>query len=396
MMDSGIVLGMSAPRAIGVLPVMSIVLTGLASAAIIVAMPGLLAGMSSNIGLTDSEIALITSSEMGGTTVTTLFVAAWLSRLDRRKAALVGLVLIILANLLSAYATTFLTLIVARFIAGLAAGALQGILSASIAVTPIPDRIFAIYLTANLTATTVMLALLSRLSAIGHPQWLFMSVVTLATLAILLLRWLPTGVAALQPKAEKITKPGHGYGLSALLGTFILLVGVGLTWPLVGVLGLDRDMSGEAVANALSLATIGGIAASLLVSAVGDRAGRRLPISAGAAGLSIAVLIFVFDSGRTSFAAAAFVFMFCWVLILPYCAGLVATIDPSGRLSVLWVTMQFAGLATGPIIAAGLLPSSADLPFYGSFMCFGIAAALTLYAERGSRSAPEILENPVS
>ncbi|BBD98087.1 MFS transporter [Sphingobium amiense] len=392
-MNGDAALPTSAPRAIGVLPVMSIVLTGLASAAIIVAMPGLLAGMSTTIGLTDSQIALITSSEMVGTTATTLFVAAWLSRIDRRKAALVGLVLILSVNLLSAYATAFTTLIVARFIAGLAAGALQGILSASIAATPIPDRIFAIYLTANLTATTVMLALLSQLNAIGHPQWLFMSVVTLATLAILLLRWLPAGVAAHRPTDAKGAKPARGYGLSALLGTFILLIGVGLTWPLVGVLGLDRAMSGEAVARALSFATVGGIAASVLVSAMGDRAGRRLPISAGAAGLCIAVLIFMLDGGRASFTAAAFVYMFCWILILPYCAGLVATLDPSGRLSVLWVTMQFAGLAIGPIIAAGLLLSSADLPFYGSLICFGIAAALTLYAERGSRSAPAILEN---
>ena len=385
--------GLPPPRSVGALPVASIVLTGLASAAIIVAMPGLLAGMSTNLGLNGSEIALIMSSEMVGTTATTLIVAAGLGRLDRRKAAFVGLTIILLANMVSAVASSFLVLIGARFVAGLAAGALQGILSASIAATPIPDRIFAIYLTANLTTTTIMLGLLSRFSAVGHPEWLFLSVVVLAVAAILLLRWLPAEPVAPQSQATTDRRSTRGYGPAALLGTFILLIGVGLTWPLVGVLGLDRDMSGEAVASALSFATVGGIVASLIVSGIGDKAGRRLPVSAGAAGLCIAVLIFVFDSGRTSFAAAAFIFMFCWVLILPYCAGLVATIDPSGRLSVLWVTMQFAGLATGPIIAAGLLLSSSDLPFYGSILCFGIAATLTLYAERGSRLPTSNLEN---
>lgn len=391
-MNGEATLAMSAPRPVGLLSVASIVLTGLASAAIIVAMPGLLAALSAKVALTGSQIALINSSEMVGTTATTLAVAAWLNRLDRRKAAFVGLVLIVLANLVSAFATTFLVLIGARFIAGLAAGALQGILSASIAATPAPDRIFAIYLTANLTTTTVMLGLLSRFSAASHPEWLFMSVVALAVLALILLGRLPAG-AARQPTADRMAKPGHGYGPAALLGTFILLIGVGLTWPLVGVLGLNRQMSGEAIASALSFATMGGIVASLLVSAIGDRAGRRLPISAGAAGLCIAVSTFVFDDGRASFVAAALIFMFCWVLILPYCAGLVAALDPSGRLSVLWVTMQFAGLATGPVIAAGLLLLSDALPFFGAFICFGIAAALTLYAERGSRLLPEILEN---
>lgn len=394
-MRTGANSSVSAPYSAGVLAIASIVLTGLASAAIIVAMPGLLAGMSTHLDLTSSQIALVNSSEMGGITATTLAVAAWLSKLDRRRAALAGLVLIIAANLLAAFATTFSVLIVTRFIAGLAAGALQGIVSASIAATPIPDRIFAIYLTANLTATTIMLGLLSQFSAAGHPEWLFMIVVALAVLAVLLLRWLPQGPAANAPKATKVAQYSYAYGLSALLGTFILLVGIGLTWPLVGMLGLERHMSGEDVASSLSVATVGGIAASVFVSATGNRLGRRIPILAGAAGLCIATLTFVLEHTQTSFTAAAFVFMFCWVLILPYCAGVVATLDPSGRLSVLWITMQFAGLAAGPVFAAGLVLSSSSLPFYGALACFCIATASTIYAERGSRSAPEPLETPL-
>lgn len=374
------------------LPVASIVMTGLASAAIIVAMPGLLAGMSTSLDLTSSQIALVNSSEMGGITATTLAVAAWLRRLDRRRAALAGLILLVLGNLGSALATTFPTLMIARLVAGLAAGALQGIVSASIAATPLPDRLFAIYLTANLTATTILLGLLSRFSAAGHPEWLFMVVIAMATVAILLLRWLPAGPAADGPRAEKAARLPLMYGVSALLGTFILLVGIGLTWPLVGMLGLERGLAGEAVASTLSFATIGAIAASVLVSAGGNRLGRRAPISAGAAGLCLSALTFVVRDDQTSFAAAAFVFMFCWVLILPYCSGVVATLDPGGRLAVLWITMQFAGLAAGPVIAAGLVLASSTLPFYAAFVCFCVAAALTLFAEHGSRFQPHPLE----
>lgn len=375
-----------APHPAGVLPIASVVLTGLASAAMIVAMPGLLASMSAQLDLTSSQIALISSSEMAGITLTTLVVAAWLHRLDRRRAALAGLVLIVAANLLSASAASFPVLVATRFAAGLAAGALQGIVSASIAATAIPERIFAIYLTANLTATAILLGVLSRLNAVGHPEWLFMIIVALAIGAILLRRWLPAGPMASATNAIKLARPRFLHGVAALLGTFVLLVGIGLTWPLVGMLGLERRFSGESVAGTLSLATVGGIAASVLVSAAGNRLGRRLPIVAGAAGLCISALTFVLGSGQTSFAAAAFLFMFCWVLILPYCSGIVARLDPSGRLSVLWMTMQFAGLAAGPVMAAGLVLSSTDLPFYGAVACFCIAAALTIHAERGSRS----------
>lgn len=381
------------PRTVGLLSIASIVITGLASAAIIVAMPGLLAGMSTRLGLTASQIALINSSEMGGMTAITLVVAAWLGQMDRRRAAFAALLILILGNLVSALASSFSLLVVARLIAGLGAGALQAIVSASIATTPIPDRIFAIYLTANLTATTVLLWLLSLFSAALHPEWLFMIVIAMAIISVALLRWLPVGPRKDQPKTAKAASFPFAYGVSALLGTFILLVGVGLTWPLVGMLGLARHLSGQAVASTLSLATIGGIAASVLVTAGGNRLGRLTPIAAGATGLGIATLMFVFRADHASFAAAAFVFLFCWVLILPYCSGLVATLDPSGRLAVLWITMQFAGLAAGPILAAGLVLSSPNLPFHVAFACFCAAAALMIYAERGSRSAPQPLED---
>lgn len=387
-------LAASAHPSVGFLPIASIVITGLASAAIIVAMPGLLASMSTQIGLTSSQIALISSSEMAGTTVATLVVAAWLGRLDRHRAAFAGLTVLVLGNLVSTFATTFPMLIIARLVAGLAAGALQGIVSASIAATPIPDRLFAIYLTANLTATTILFWLLSLFSAAGNPQWLFMVVIAMAIMSFLLLRWLPSGPAKDGPKIAKVAQRPLVYGISALAGTFVLLVGIGLTWPLVGVLGLQRNLSAETVAGTLSLATVGGIIASVLVSASGNRLGRRVPILAGATGLFIAALTFVLRNDQTSFAASAFVFMFCWVLILPYCSGVVATLDPSGRLSVLWITMQFAGLATGPILAAGLVLSSSNTPFYAALACFCIATALTLHAERGSRSRLEPLENP--
>lgn len=381
------------PHPIGLLPIASIVMTGLASAAIIVAMSGLLAGLSTHIGLTSSQIALVNSSEMSGITATTLAVAAWLGRLDRRLATLVGLVLLIVANLASAFATTFVVLIIARFIAGIAAGALQGIVSASIAATPTPDRIFAIYLTANLTATTIMLWLLSQFSAAGHPQWLFMTVVAMAVVAIVLRRWLPAGPAANGQATATGAQYPLMYGVAALLATFILLVGIGLTWPLVGMLGLERHLSSEAVASTLSFATIGGIVASILVSTGGNLWGRKLPLLLGAAGLGIASLTFVLQRDQASFAAAAFIFMFSWILILPYCAGVVATLDPSGRLSVLWITVQFAGLAVGPIIAAGLVLSSSNLPFYVAFACFCLATALMTYAEHGSRYPRESLED---
>ena len=338
------------------LPILSIVITGLASAAIIVAMPGVLAGLSASLRLTSSQIALISSSEMFGITATTVAVAGRLARLDRRRAALAALVLLVLANLLSFLAPNFPALITARFAAGLAAGALQGIMSASIATTPIPDRIFAIYLTANLTASTILLGLLSHFSAAGHPAWLFLVVVAMGLSAMLLLPWLPDEPTAQTTQSKGPKQQKRALGAAALAATFSLLVGIGLTWPLVGVLGLARKLSSETMANTLSIATMGGISASLLVSAAGNRFGRRLPISVGTLGLCAAVLLFiVFDRGQTNFAIAAFTFLFCWVLALPYYSGVVAALDPSGRLSVLWMAMQFAGLAIGPIIAAGLL-----------------------------------------
>lgn len=378
----------SMPRSAGRLSIASIILTGMAGATPIMVMPGLLANLSIPIALKTSQIALVSASEMVGIALTTAAISAGLDRLDRRRAAFAALALLIPANVLSFLTEDWTVLVAARFLAGLAAGALQGIVSASIATTSTPDRIFATYSTSNLIASTMLLGLLGQFSAARHPQGLFILLIIITILAMILVRWLPAGPAA---KARQRASQGRKtHGAAALAATFALLVGIGLTWPLVGMIGLARHMSGEAVANTLSIATMAGILSGIAIFAIGNRIGRNIPIFIGTTGVIVADMLFIFGESKAAFVASCVIHMFSRVMIFPYYSGIVATLDPSGRLSALWMTMQFAGLAAGSFLAAGPTLSSDRLPYVIALPCFALAMAMMIYAERGTRCSAGI------
>ena len=62
-----------------------------------------------------------------------------------------------------------------------------------------------------------------------------------------------------------------------------------------------------------------------------------------------------FPSGNYGFAISTFVFLFAWLLSLPYLLASVAAHDPSGRMSVLTNLMIGTGLGLGPVLFAQAL-----------------------------------------
>ena len=376
----------SKPARAGVLQVAAMVTTGIAGAAITVVMPGMLAALAGPRHLSTAQTAWLASSEMAGLTAATVLLAPWVARIDRRWTAALVLLVLIAAHTASLWAPGAGALLAARFVAGVCEGALLGLMSACITGFANPDRIFAIYLTANLALSTGLLKAVATLSAMGRPDWIFLVLIATAVAPLLLAPWLPARTPGMSgPTARKGPQAAVLGGIAGIAGTLVLLIGVGATWPLAGQTGLALGLSAETVARALSIATTAGIVSGLAVYGLGQRFGRRLPIVAGTLALAGAMAGFMHASNAAGFILAASAFMFFWVAVLPYYSGVMALLDPAGRLASLCMAMQLAGLTVGPILAAALLPMGAKAPLWLGMGCTVPALALMLYAERASR-----------
>jgi predicted MFS family arabinose efflux permease len=336
------------------LTVLSMITTGVAGASMMLIMPGVLSAIAQQRSLDSAQVAFIASAEMGGIMAGTVAVATFIAGATRRGWALAALALVVAAHVASLFASGFGALIASRLAAGCAEGTLLGIMTVSVSGVAQPDRIFALYMASNLSTSTALLAALRRLIELRHPEYIFWILCVIATIALVLLPFLPDR-APLRDPSPPTAGPASRQAVLGLTGTMILFVGIGATWPLVGQMGGALGFSGGELTLSLSLATGMGILAGLLASVLGVRWGRQLPIIVGTLGVAAAMAGLLFGEAYPIFTIAVCVYMFSWVFLVPYYTGVMAAIDASGRMASLSMATQFLGLALGPLAAAGII-----------------------------------------
>jgi predicted MFS family arabinose efflux permease len=121
-----------------------------------------------------------------------------------------------------------------------------------------------------------------------------------------------------------------------------------------------------------------GLAGSLAATAIGVRFGRTWSLVLAVAGQCSALVLLVEPVRPTGFAVAACAFQFLWLLSVPYQLGVIARADRDGRLFVLALAFQAAGVALGPVIAGLLLDGTGFGPVRAlTTVC--LVASLAIY-----------------
>lgn len=124
--------------------------------------------------------------------------------------------------------------------------------------------------------------------------------------------------------------------------------------------GNARGLDPERIGLILAVTTAAGLPASLLVSWLGDRIGKVIPVLiGGVAGLIASLLLLLPEFGEIGFWVALTVFSLVWSFVYPYLLALFADIDPVGRLLV---ATQPIREAVKVLLQAGLTAATA---FYG-------------------------------
>lgn len=337
---------------------LAIVLIGAMGGCVLVVLPGVLAAISQERGLTTVDIAYIASAEMIGKGISTLACAAIIATFNRRMLAGLALGGLILANLFSLLIDGYWPLVTARFLAGLSEGTLVAVMAASTAATAAPNRLFALYLTGNLTLSAIFLFILGQLESTGDAHVIFVVFMAASALLLILLRWLP----AYPPSGTSAVKSGSSRtsaistpAMLGLAGTFLIYVAAGASWPIVGRLGLELGIESVVVTRSLSLAGVTGAIAGFLTYLLGDRLGRHVPLTVGAAALGVLMLALPNVVSPFGFGLCVCAFMAFLVIVTPYYTAIVATLDKGGKMASLSVTMQLCGFAVGPLLAAQIL-----------------------------------------
>lgn len=308
--------------------------------------------------LTSLQAATLGPSELVAMSIALVAVSMSIARLDRRWMAAAGILAAVVGNLLSMFAPVFALVLSSRLLVGLGEGTLTALAVASIAGTKSPDRVLGAAVTSNLIVSAIFFYIASRIDPASGIKPVLSIIVAIEIICGLMVPFFPRQ-SSTAPKQLSVQQSGNaGSMVPAILGLtamLLFLAGVGSVWPFVGIIGITQGIDAQVVASALARAGIAGILGGACVSWLGNRWGRLGPLIVGSTVIGAAMLLLLKLSSPGLYVANLCVFMFCWILSIPFYMGVLAKMDVSGRLVGLSVAMQTGGIAVGQALSASLM-----------------------------------------
>ena len=325
------------------------VLTG----AILASEPVMLGAMLQAHRLTAAELGHAATAEPLATAAMTALASARLKPERMKMIAILAVLVIGLANLLTLFAS-FGGIVLARFLSGAASGIVPWLLGNMLVRSAAPARIYgAATVVINLGALGVV-QLSSRLFiphfGAGGPYGMMFGFAVLMLIPALLIR-------DRLPKLQKMHHEASGLpdlnALAALLANILFAGGFMACWVYLVPLAAQLGYTKSAVPTAISLGVVFQILGSLGATAAGKRTGYfSILLPAGVAALLI-IAALNSNLGTLPFIAAVALLCFAFNLAVPFLGmPFLIAVDPSRRAAMYSLAVLLLGYAFGPFAAS--------------------------------------------
>jgi predicted MFS family arabinose efflux permease len=362
------------------LAAISMVVLGAAGAYITVVLPAIVQQLVTSVGFTGTQANQIVTAEKFGMMAASLGLSFLIRKLNRRWLAMAFLVMLAVANGVCGELTGFTAYASARFVCGVAEGGLIAIMTASAAERGIAERVFGWYLAVTLAISyaAFQLVIPGVLESSGLPG-LFHAMSAFTVLVLLLVPFLPAQMGEARGDEARDAapikagpNPARKWIAMALGATLLFEACIGAVWNNITLIAEKTGYLEAEITGGLANAMIVGIVAGMASGVLGDKFGRRLPLSLGVGAILFSQLLLRFAPGQAPFVVVAMMFFFAWFFTLPYFVGAVAALDPTGRSAVASIVVQTGGLMLGPLIAAEVIRGNDAYP---NILWVGLASA---------------------
>ncbi|MGH8231388.1 MAG: hypothetical protein ACRESY_06165 [Steroidobacteraceae bacterium] len=357
----------------------------------LVVQPMVVGAMVDRLGLSERQAGLVASLELTGLTLGILCLLGVMSRVPRPVMGVLAITIIVIANVLTCFATGFDAIVPMRILSGIGAAAAFCVYLSLAAATPVPERVFAIVNAISIAYSGVLTLLAPRLLQLGGLPGLLLTLSLVTALALATIPLTRTSGAPLVRSGERMQIRAIPRPVVVLLTMMLMLyIGHGAIWAYQERIGVAAGLSEHAVGKWIGLSMLlWGVGGSLLARILDLSIGRVWPqvLSLGAS--CVAVLLLVFGTTPLAFGSSCGLIALSWFYGLPYQMGLLAARDAHGRAALAGVMMSTAGMAIGPGVAALLLTGQGHWPI-GAFsgICYLIALAIAVPAAQSAGSMP--------
>ena len=322
----------------------------------IVILPGIVGVIADTLQLSPGQVGLVMSADIITMAASMGVTAFLIHKLNWRTLAVAALVVLLAGSLLSIRADSYQAMILARLVAGIGEGMAVSVAFAIFGGTPNPDRQFGIYLVVILSVAATLLYFIPGLLASGGKAYVFTLISLLVVINFLFVPLLPVSHGEEHSSSSDAGEPLPyvlvGLGLATV---FLYFMAQGEAWAFMERIAANAGLSAQTTGNSLAISNGGGIAGALIAAAASIRFGRAWPIIISAVISICGLVILLGDIDGIRFGAATVLYLFGWNLTQPYFSGIMAELDPKGRVVVMMGAVQTAGLGLGPGVVGSMI-----------------------------------------
>lgn len=351
------------------------------------------------LGLPLNAIGAIFAAELIAMAVACGTCALLMASVDRRRFALIALLMLVLGNLASAQLHSQGLLLICRMICGASGGAVMAVVYATGALRTSKDSTFAVINIGNLLWGMLLVSSMPVILKSYGVAGAFYLLAIASALAIAGCRRVPRNYPEAHRVASGAIRP---FGLTSILLLMLfalLFFGHSALWVYQERIGKSIGLEPQQIGGILGGSILAGALGAALAGFIGRRLGLLFPqlLSFGTA--LLATLVMVYGDSPVAFAATACLIHMVWFFSLPYLLSMAAELDPTGRLAGLGNAAIFVGQGLGPFGAAlvvgegqfravGWLAASAYLTALG-ISCLLVARFHRSLKPSGAAMAPQ-------
>jgi len=353
--------------------------------------PLLIGAFVTHLSLTEAQAGLLATSHLLGGLIIVVAVAF-------RKQQWNDVALLSISIIISAFSYLFATafeslywLAAIRFVGGIGEGFMGAYVASRLVLFRNPDRLYALMMAAmslyGMIGFLLLPAVVERYGLSG--MHFILAILPLLTLPFC--RFLPRDGADNNPSIggakALMVRPAVQLVLLSLMLLYAANNGL---WAFYERIGFSIGITLEDIGSALSMALLASLGGGLLAALVSDRFGRILPISVGMLGVLSSVITLLFSENQLGYMISIALLFGSVGFIVPYYFGLLASMDSSGRLTVIGTLALSVGNILGPLLALPLVGGeSYSVLIVTSGVLFTMALILILsLAARGGSALP--------
>ncbi len=347
----------------------------------VMAVPIQIGATIEGLGLSEQSSGTLGTAEITTVALVAMLLATGIDRWSKPKVAMIGLALVIPAQLLSTLAPGFAVLLPLRLLVGFGAGLIYGAACASIAGHPQGDRLYAWGMSLGQVALATMLFFLPSIADhYDQQRGVFATLAILSLLAGAFLlrlrnpsRSAPQVIAAVETDTKRVA-------WATIILFFVALtlfnIAIGMVWGFVERRAEELEMAATQVGLLLAALPFGGVLGSLIAGLIGGRFGRMLPFVVALTFCTLACFTFAYSENHMVLLGAMLALGVFELFVVAFFIGTASVMDDVGRIATTAGGATLLTYGFGPGIGGFLSPyfTVSEICVIAGIFCLAAAA----------------------